>query len=95
MPNYHYHCAGCKSDVWVLKRISELDEPVACRVCGGDATRIPEAPAVLRESLPDGSVRQGWKEAKEVYKLEHEKLNTRDKKEKKYIDKQIKTFEKE
>lgn len=35
MPLYEYYCADCRTKFEALRSMSQADEPIACRHCGG------------------------------------------------------------
>jgi putative FmdB family regulatory protein len=94
MPNYCFNCTTCGEEYWKVLSIADRDSPQSCVTCKRPAERLFTAPRVAVASLPDGAYRKGWKEARELYQLEHKMRNTRDKTEEKYIKKHVNSFTK-
>lgn len=38
MPIYEYHCSNCETNFEAIRRISEADDPIACKHCQSDKT---------------------------------------------------------
>ncbi len=47
MPLYDYHCEDCKGEFTELRRLAEMDMPIACPCCGSrDTERVVSGFAV-------------------------------------------------
>lgn len=40
MPLYNTMCKDCKFEEEIMLRLSELDDPVHCTLCGGEVIRV-------------------------------------------------------